>query len=241
MGLGTLSANNSNLWGQFAPVTGAPFTLGYWYYNLNTSLLGGVTLNDPTNSGSDGFFIYASGGTYVFQAGPGAVTCSAGTATANKWTYILCRATSVSNRWISVLNPDGSIASGQSTTSITPAGVAWLLINGYRDNFIGPLNLGDGIYGEPFVAKADVQPDGLTTQAALIRQLAYKGPWSIPSLVPNIVFYDSFRRGYNPAQGEEVYPQGIKYFANTNCLPAPHPPLAPDYKRPTDNPLELMV
>lgn len=223
-----------------AIITAAPLTIGFWYYPRNAGLNGGgITLNDPTNFSGMGFFIYQNGGTYSFQAGSTDVA-NAGAITANKWTYILARANGVANRWMSVLDASGSVASGQNTVSVTPTGIAWTTINAYADNSI-VTNYGDGIFAEFFIANADVQGDGAQTKEALIRKLAYEGPWSIPHLAPNILEYHSFRRGYNYNKDDDDFGKSMIYYTNNGAVIGAHPPLAPGYRRPSDSYLNLVV
>ena len=80
----------------------------------------------------------------------------------------------------------------------------------------------------------DIQSDGLTLDANLVRQLAYFGPFSLPHIAKDIIEYSSFRAGFN----QEVYFGSVRRpILQMNgsapfICPWKHPPLASLYVLP---------
>lgn len=109
-----------------------------------------------------------------------------------------------------------------------------------------PTEFFDGRMAEIWYTNTDIQADGLQLQDALLRQLAYGGPFSVPHIAKDIVEYRSLRvhpdsRGDQPS---EVYHGkfGRQIWTNANGVTAgPHPPLPYWYVKPGQTRRPLIV
>ena len=141
--------------------------------------------------------------------------------------YVLIRCVAADNLWMAILNPDGSVTHNNITTT-TPA------IGGPITEYIGQ-NISfasawfNGAFAEYFLTSSDVQGDGAQTNEALLRQLAYRGPLSVPHIKKDIIEYRSFRsRTVHDLAGEVYFgAKGRQAWTNTNGVTVgPHVPHA---------------
>lgn len=228
-------------------IEAVPFTIGMWILPRSVSALQYVVGTGDTGSSSAGFSVRISAtGQWIINATSGGVS-SEGTiagAIANSWSYVLARFITTTNRRMSVLFPDGSISHAQNTTSRTPLAAEidhWTI--GARE-LATASQFVNGQVAEFFLSDADVQVDGAQTDAALVRQLAYGGPFSIPHVVNNIIEYHSFRVDpTKPRLGEDFYGRaGIQSWAAAGTPAAgPHPPLPYWFVRPNQTKRLLLV
>lgn len=167
------------------------------------------------------------------------------TPVANAWYYILARSVAANNNRLSVLCPDGSIVHAADTTSSAPGNVDSWSIGTYEPGAPGGETgfAWDGNIAELFVATCDIQPDGGQTLEWLLRKLAYEGPFSLPHIVPSITEYRSFRNGvFGLGRGDNYGAKNAALTASTEWpRPASHPPLSPNYARPSDGRLLLTI
>jgi hypothetical protein len=240
-----LSTSGTQALKNTAPaVTDYPITVGCWVRpaaagNVFRSIWQLSKAADP----SDRFAMYQWTGSVwntLVSVGNSDTSCTGGTVTATSWHYIVSRFISATNRRIDVLNANGSTAHAQNTTSAAPASQAEI-------NIAADTNVFDqfsGLIADLWYANADVQVDGAALSDATLRQLAYGGPFSLPSLVANIQEYRSFRKHPFLNEAGEVY-FGARGVQNWTPTATPtigfHPPLPYWYRRPTDASRELMI
>jgi hypothetical protein len=91
---------------------------------------------------------------------------------------------------------------------------------------------------EFWYANDDVWPGGGAIDAAFLRYLAFNGPWSIPRLAAMVQEYRPLIQSLSSdvdRGGENWAARGVPSWQNINGVTlAPHPPLAPGYRRPYD-------
>jgi hypothetical protein len=237
MSLSVAVASTQRAVNASSPITTYPFSLGLWHYPFDVSTTRGIW--SLCNSGANDlnqFYLWNNTGTWTFSARDG-VSISSNTvagATANAWAYLFVRAISATNRWLSVLKPDGSIAHSNNVTSRDPSGCNQMSLGSRED--ATPDIFGNGRSAEFFITDTDIQPDAAQTSEPFIRQLAYRGPFSVPSIKKDIVEYRSFR-SFAPTSDKwnEVYygKKGRQTWTNTNAATiGPHPPAAEGYVQP---------
>lgn len=152
---------------------------------------------------------------------------------AGKWTFFVARCISSTNRKISGIKSDGTIAHATTATARAPTSMDTMAIGALVVSTVS--EYWDGSIAEYWLSNADVQPDGAQLQNSLLWQLAYGGPFSVPHITKNIIEYRSFRK--HPTAGEigEVYwgNSGVQNWTNTNGVTiGPHVPLSAWYNRP---------
>lgn len=234
MGANFVSASSTSLTNSAAPITGYPFTVGCWA-NPGT-VTGAQVIFDlaPSGGSSTNYYaVYRNGSTnFVFETNGGANGTSAGTPSANNWTYIIARGISATNRRLTILNPTGTVAHGADVASFTAAGVNALTLGNAPGAGIG---FWQGVIAEFWYTATDIQADGLQLQDATMRQLAFGGPLSIPHISQDIIEYRSFRKTPTFDElGEVSYgASGIQTWANNGTVTTGvHPPLPGWYIRP---------
>ena len=111
--------------------------------------------------------------------------------------------------------------------------------------FSTPNTFMNGRIAEFWYADADIYPDGaVNLPDAYIRQLAFGGPFSIPSVAKSVVEYRSFRAHTLTGEGQDVYfgPTGVKSWADVNgASVGAHPPLPYWYQKPGQRKRQLIV
>lgn len=152
--------------------------------------------------------------------------------TIGRWYLILLRAISTTNQRCDIMGEDGSSGSTQITASLTMDSTII-----YLGTSTFPNQNWRGDIANYFLLDADIQPGGAATQAELLRQLFYRGPFSIPRLIPNIVEYRSFRSRVTQNDPAEVYyrrDKGVPSWTNTNGVLGayPQPPQAAGWVEP---------
>lgn len=169
-----------------------------------------------------------------FHAHTSSSNAAAGTVTSSKWAFVIGRCISTTNRRIDVLQYDGSIAQAQNTTSrtaitATKFSIGSLDLSSNYDPF-------DGLIGEAWYTATDISGDGGALPEAIIRRLAYGGPFSIPHIAKDVIEYRSFWQSPD-SRGDRtghVYHRAARVnWTNTNGVTVgPHPPLPHWYRRP---------
>lgn len=227
-------------------ITAFPFTVGFWTEpsSFGAGTGGAWALFNQAGGTSDNLQIRLQNGGATWDlvstdAAATADTNSAGVPVQDAWSFILARIISTSSRQFAVLNPDGSVST--ATGTITVATDPTVFDNHQLGNTTNVFFYAGGAFAEFWYTLTDVQPDGGVTQDALIRQLAYGGPFSVPSIGPSVVQYRSFRETASDSAGEadERYDapiaQGVLWNANGAPIIGAHPPLPYWYKRPTED------
>lgn len=214
------------------PSTPYPQTIGFWVkpQNLNVSLLwcaqetatafGFYCYNSTVAADQISFFGFGSGG-FTGATIDNALAVGA-------WTFVLLRAINTANRRISVIKFDGSIGHAQNTTDVVDAPALDRMDLGAAG--AGTANYADAEMAEFWYTNTDIQPDGTETNEALLRQLAYRSPFSVPRIRKDIIEYRSFRGHVERNPSDRVYfnrRYGPQTWTNTNGVTnAPHPPHA---------------
>lgn len=221
------SASSQRLLNTVAPVTTMPLSIGMWVNPTvdATQVIASVCASANSNHYYEmrmvsGLFLQIAS-----AAGASAGSTSVSGITLGQWYYFVARFISSTSRRMSVLYSNGSISHAVNTTDRTPTVTRMAL--GARDASTASLFF-DGSVAEFWVANVDIQPDGAQTQDALVRQLAYGGPFSVPDVRDNIVSYRSFRSSLGSDQDKpnEVWSPAPQTWTNTNGVTlGPHPPL----------------
>lgn len=199
MALSFVAANSQYLQCNPIPVAAFPQTFGAWF---NPTTVGTRTAMElgSTLSSSHWCGLAQTTSAWLFEcsavggAGSDAVTSIA--PVAGRWDYCLIRWISATNRRISVLTSDGTIAHAQSTVSHSPTLDLMNLGASYSS---GPGFYYDGSIAEFMWMAADIQADGAQTDENLLHRLAYQGIYSLPHALPDLISYRSFRSSFSPS------------------------------------------
>lgn len=199
MGALFTAASTQYLVNSAPAVTTMPFTVGMWFYNSAATLRTLWSLCATANT-TNGYRIDNNGGT------PAGITATSygsatGTATATptqgvgaiKWGFCVCRFISASSRRVSAINHLSEIGHGTNITASTVTSPAQMFIGAKGGSSIA--QPWDGFLAEFWMTNTDIQPDGLQLSNETLRQLAYRGPFSIPSVRSSLVDYRSMRQG----------------------------------------------
>jgi len=233
------SASSQKLLNSVAPVTGPPFSVGFWAYPTTT----GTTRYLWSLSDTAGTINYytiaqsASNDWNVLQtddASPTGGTAGVSAVTANQWVYIVARYISGTNRRMAVKLHTGEIVHAAGAINDNPTGIDVMAFGCL--NHSAPTGFFDGGIAEFWMTNSDIQADGAQLLDSTVRQLAYGGPFSVPHIAKNIIEYRSFRK-YPSSEGDdpsEVF-HGVarQTWTNTNGVTiGPHPPLPYWYVKP---------
>lgn len=219
-----VAASLTRLINASPPVTAVPFTVGCWV-KLNSLPAAAAFAWGLANTTAPPsvFNIGMTPTQWSFGCSNGGVNAniSIGTPTTGAWYFLLSRCITSTNRRADVLNPAGDIVSGVDTTNLTPA----VSVENIGDRALHAIEVGfplDGHIAEWFKMNADIQADGLATQAALVRQIAYSGIFSVPHAIKNLIEYRSLRTiGSDQDNASDVYytgPIGGSKWTNTNVV-----------------------
>lgn len=220
------------------PSTGYPFTVGFWAYPV--SLTNTAFSLAATTSDNNYLSIEMNGSVWRMKAAAGGVANVAAISTttvANAWQYVLFRCLSASNRRLSALHPDGGGYHALSTTTRAPTGITCISMGGLITSTTTAFF--SGMIAEFFYTNTDIQPDGLQLSDSTLRQLAFGGPFSVPSIVKDIQEYRSLWSALDSSQDViDEYDHGgdgRKAWVNTNGVTrGSHPPLSAWYEEPID-------
>lgn len=231
------AASSQYLVNTTIPTAVTPFSVGFWaYINSTTSGLGARKMF-ASSAAAVGDFIGQTNfsGTWQISPNSGAPT-TGGVQTANQWAYFVGRFITATNRKLSVLQFDGSIATITNTTNnaITPD--RWAL--GAAHSSGSTSEYFDGRISGYWATNIDIQADAADLNNDTLRQLAYCGPFSIPHVAANLIDYREMDQpiGSDTDMFPTAYmPFGQRTWTNSNGVTrAEHPPLRPDYKLPNN-------
>lgn len=198
MGVRLTVASSQSLRQAPPPFTTLPATMGFWF-NTTTVAAGTVNFSSWQNAAGTDYAVGRSAATPYFYGG--AVTTNFSmTLVANAWYFVLQRFVSASSKRASILGPDGVIVHIANTdnVSVVPT-MIYLGMNG------DAATLFDGSLAGYFLMDVDVQPDGVASTDSLVRQLAHRGPFSIPQFASRVVEYQSFLSGVSSHPKENYY------------------------------------
>ena len=115
---------------------------------------------------------------------------------------------------------------------------------GARVDSSGAIQPWDGLIGEWWLTDADAAVnDAAATPDAMVRQLAYGGPFSVPYLVPRIVEYRSLRAHPTVDDPTETYNRGARatWSAVNGPTIGPHCPLPYWYRNSPGNTSSILM
>jgi hypothetical protein len=235
MGAFFTAASSQKLATPSVPIVTYPFTVGMWV-NPSVALSGSSKAIWSISVDANNYFlVYWSNGLSALACQMTNATvsgaCSSGLApTVGRWNYVLARYISSTNRRCSAMSPDGTVSHGSDTTGgADPVGTMVETAFGS----VASLLYWDGGIAEFFLWDGDIWPDGGAAPDWFIRQLAYRGPFSLPGRTRNIVEDKSLRGTLEAGRVGESWsgPKGRILWSNTNGVRlGPHPVLLGGYK-----------
>lgn len=218
-------------------VTTPPLTVSFWLRLETSSNTVPWSMGDSGSSaawevwtqlGTVLHFDYWNGGS---EEGDSFVTIAQ-----NEWTFVIARMIATNNRRLTAVRPNGNVNHGNSTDTVTPTSLERMALGATWGSSPGAYLTG-GIAEFCFFA-GDIQADGGLLDNALAHQLAYRGPWSLPHLVPLITDYVPLFDG----RPERLYQRGTpRPWAGTFPLVGPHPSLYGNYQGPWSNTRKLLT
>lgn len=229
--------------------TGYPTTMGAWA-RPETGTTNGMIVNwgdSGANTNYIGVAQLNSGiptilATSVSTSSIGVTTAIA----ARTWFFVLGRFISSTSRRIDVLFADGHIEHAQDTTNKSPSGLDALAIG--ASAILSPASFYTGSIAEAWWAPADIVGSDVQTNDDVVRQLAWGGPWSIPSVASNVCDYISLRDWIPPTpKGDPlngVYSKsksGEATWLNFGPILTDHPPLPYWFARPRESYDTLLI
>jgi hypothetical protein len=201
-----------------------PFTVGCWYKCFSITADGTVWSFTDTATTTNLYLVrQRSTGEFSIVANGGS-TNAAGNVSgySSGWVYSLARFISATNRRLSVLDSFGTAVTIQSTTSRTATSLDNARIGGLLTT--SATEYLDGMVAEWWYTNTDIQPDGGVLSAQTLRQLAYNGPFSIPSVAAAVVDYRSLKNGCgsNADSGEDYFygPKGLQTWTSVGSAVA---------------------
>lgn len=214
-------------------ITGAPFSVGFWFNVASVTPTAGIWALADTGGSGDHFELYHEGSALASYTNNNRLAFATAL-TANAWVYFVWRVISATNRRMSALFPAGVYEHVQATGSLTPGSIDSMKIGGALSS--GGFDLG-GRVAEFWYTNADIQADGAALFNSTLRQLAYEGPFRMMNLMGSHFHYRSFRRGLASDQDGlgDVFTKGAvpPTWTNTNATTiGPHVPLPQSYFRP---------
>lgn len=235
------SAVNAYLVNTAAPVPSAiyPLAIGMW---VRPATLGTArrywSLCDP--SSNDNYIYCGQSGNDQWNVAAIDPTSNNGANTPmssviiGAWSFILARFLATNQRAIDVLPAGGGVLQATTSNTRTPSGMTQMGL-GYRAS-LTPGVFFDGLIGEFWWGVPIAAP--LSRFASLpeptLRQLAYGGPFSIPSVAASIREYRSFRTNPVGGEGRDIHVgSGVPWqnWSNVNGVTTgPHPPLSTNYR-----------
>lgn len=235
------NGTNNYLLNSATAVKALPFTVGCWVQPMAASTNVVIWACNAGSAFNDGYGLVWTSPNYIALATASGINQALATAAGilSSWSYVVARWISTTNIRISVLNSDGTVAHAQDVTSTT-TNTSLITAETMGAGNTTPNRLFTGLVAEWWLALADVQPDGGQLSEHTLRQLAFGGPFSLPSLETSLVDYRSLRNNLDSASDV-----GIDYFGSklgrqvwtksaTPPILSTHPPLPGWYRAPND-------
>lgn len=214
--------------------TGYPLSVGFWFNMLSVSATFNI-LFSYADTGADNHSLRIqidASEILAINAVAGGTSANGTIATAivaGAWNYVVGRFITATNRRISCLRTSG-ITHGQNTTSRAPTSLDTIALGISQD--LTPDSPCDALIAEFWYADRDIQPGGGVLDNAMVKQLAFGGPLSVPIVANNIVEYLPLRDSLQGNQGDYAAPRFRRgNWTNTNgVILRQHPPLPTDYR-----------
>lgn len=241
------SASNQYLLNSAPSVIAFPITVAAWV--RPTDVTGVDTIWSLADTGVTNHYLAFQSNSSLLRAGAAAggsvssATAGTDSVAANQWSFGIARFISATNRRIAALHPAGDVSQASTSTSRNPTGMDSQGIGMVVAST--PINPWDGLIGEFWLTNTDIGNGIGDLDVALVRQLAYGGPFSVPHLANDIVEYRSLRH-HPVSDGDnlnEVF-HGKDRQVWTNVAGATtgfHPPLPYWYVKPGQKISQLVV
>lgn len=210
--------------------TGYPLTMACWYYPTAIFTRAAMSFGDGGGGGGSGHRLgmgtLNTGSAWLLYASDASLTNSSGGAPAlNKWAFMIGRFMTATDRRLDVLQ-EGTIFSIQGTASRVPSGLNRLEMGATGVAALTSPNMGS--LAEFWYMQSGIPGVSGAIPAQLLYQLAYKGPFSVPSVGSKVIEYQSLLKG--PFFSEENFFRGPRpnwtYSLATGALTSGiHPPL----------------
>lgn len=222
--------------------TGSVWSMGLWVM-VTSGISGGSIIAAFRNTAEThiiGLQGVNFGSNFGFNSNAGGSDASiTGVAiTTGAWFFHVLRSISTTNRRLSSLSPDGATTHGQNTTSRNPTiNRALLGTTSGTQTFTGRI-------AEWWLAAGDIVPGNGAMPDAMLRQLAYRGPFSMPHVAANVLHYLSMGTiGSAQDRAGDVYFGSARspWTPSGTLQLAPHPPLPGNYRGPDRSLLNLAV
>ena len=214
------------------PITARPYTIGLWFYPTSAAANMYIWAIGNSGTGNNQYAVRSVSAQWrlmIADANPD--YADGGTLTVNKWHYIVARFISNGNARMHVLEYNGVItnilnSSGRNQATPNRMGL------GHAVESSGGSS-GQGMAAEFFYTNTDIQADGGVLSPSTLRQLAFRGPWSIPHIAKDIIEYHSLRKDYLNDMVPVKF--GLRAWAQTGTVKVgQHPPLAAGYVQSKD-------
>lgn len=165
------------------------------------------------------------------------------TMTAGAWYFGVWRFISTTNKRMGILNADGSAGHTQITATGVVYSTSISIGAGATPSFTQGWN---GTIAEFWYTSTDIQADGAQLQDALLRRLAYGGPFSIPHIFKDVIEYRSMWSSLasDSDRWDEIYSGvgGRRAWVNNGAVRVgPHPPLPYWYEKPKNFVRKAMI
>jgi hypothetical protein len=224
MGAHFTAANSNRVGGIPAGTVAVPLSFGLWVRPTSTTTKTILTFGGTVNTWFQ-LHINASN-QYQFRANTTALVI--GTAVANQWSYLCCRAISATERRAFMVDQRGLTVPTASFTSVAPSTsnlYLGMLLNGgaFSDYW-------DGDLAEFWWSRTNAFPAAFTEELAF--QLAYRGPLSMPFIAQQIQDYKSLSKDPTGSVYEYGAQSGVAWGSGSYPELGDHPPLLSDYTRP---------
>lgn len=212
------------------PFTALPYTVGFWLRNTTIAAGAAPLFAWRDNTAADQYSVYRNGANINMWAGLGDLV---GPVTVvGRWLFVTVRVVTASNKRIQYLDVLGNTGEFTSTDATAFVGNQWSI--GGEGAAPGTAFY-DGHMAEFWMTDTDIQPGGAILANTFVRQLAFFGPFSVPQVAANLVYYRSFRATMNDSNesAREVFHGKygkLNWGQPTGMTNLDHPPLNGGYR-----------
>lgn len=201
------------------PPTAQPMTMACWARATNTAVT--QTIMCFASNSTD--YIEVQQATN-WAIGDGTGVNFAGAATAGMWTFLLARWITTTSMRLTTLTADGTLNSGQRTNSSVHS--ALITIGLGERVVLSPVQAFTGAIAEFWYTATDIVGSDVAPGISYIHQLAFFGPFSIPSVGQQVEEYRSLRLGGTARYGDShSNTAGSSWVADVALPPTQHPPI----------------